>query len=100
MKTVALIFGLLVAVATVSIGFADSDHKLSKTLVESGKILSLQEIISLVSKEESERVLEAELEDENGRYIYEIELLDGDGKVWEYEVDATTGEILSKERED
>jgi len=97
MKTVALIFGLLVA---VSIAFADGDHKLSKTLVESGKILSLQEIISLVSKEQSDRVLEAELEDENGRYIYEIELLGSDGKVWEYEVDATTGEILSKEQED
>jgi uncharacterized membrane protein YkoI len=41
-----------------------------------------------------------ELEKEHGRYIYEIEVLDNDGKVWEMEVDAENGEILKTELED
>lgn len=48
----------------------------------------------------SARLLEAELEEEHGRYIYEVELLTENGVVREMEVDARTGNILKDEEDD
>jgi len=45
-------------------------------------------------------VLEIELDEDHGRTIYEIELLDEQGRVLELEVDAATGEILQQEYDD
>jgi uncharacterized membrane protein YkoI len=39
-------------------------------------------------------VLEVELEEEQGHYIYEIELLDARGRVWNLEFDARTGRLV------
>ena len=45
-------------------------------------------------------VIEAELEDERGRRVYELELLGSDGRVYERYYDAVTGELLKEEPED
>jgi uncharacterized membrane protein YkoI len=45
-------------------------------------------------------LLEAELEREEGRYIYEIEILTRGGQVRELEVDATNAKIIDDEEED
>ena len=80
--------------------FADSDpHKIRK-LVKQGKILPLQQIIDHLDPTHKGRILEVELERERGRYIYEINMLGAKGRVWEYEIDAASGEILEQERED
>jgi len=42
-------------------------------------------------------LLEAELEEEDERYVYEIELLTGEGVARELELDARTGEVLKDE---
>ena len=46
------------------------------------------------------RLLEAELDDDDGEFIYEIELLTGDGVVRELEIDARTGRVLEDEVDD
>ena len=43
---------------------------------------------------------ETELEDEYGRYIYQIELRDPQGVQWDLELDASTGEILKNHQDD
>jgi uncharacterized membrane protein YkoI len=45
-------------------------------------------------------LLEVELEEEDGRYIYELELLTSGGSVRELEIDARSGELLQDELED
>lgn len=45
-------------------------------------------------------LLEAELEEEDGLFIYEVELLTGDGVVRELELDARDGRILKDEVDD
>ncbi len=85
-------------------GEAGNDNKLeyrqAKALREQGKILPLQVILEKVSREHPGQIIETELEEESGRYIYELEIVDDEGKVMEIKVDATTGEPLGIEAED
>ena len=69
----------------------DDDHLRAKDLVESGEILPLEKILLDAFQNRQWRLLEAELEDEHGRYIYELEILDDKGKVRKLKYDAKTG---------
>ena len=72
---------------------ASNDHEVAKALRQEGTILPLSE---LLAREElaGVRVIEAELEHEHGRAVYELELLHDNGRVYERYYDATTGEPL------
>jgi uncharacterized membrane protein YkoI len=54
----------------------------------------------VASRYPGSRVLEVELEEEHGRYSYEMEVLTAQGVVRELELDARTGELLQDELED
>lgn len=72
---------------------ASNDHEMAKALRQEGTILPLSE---LLAREElvGVRIIEAELEYEHGRAVYELELLHDNGRVYERYYDATTGEPL------
>lgn len=80
-------------------GFADDDHDRAKRLKEAGEILPLERIVEMAKKDHPGRLLEAELEEKKGRFIYELELLDKEGIVWELKYDAKSGELLKEKRE-
>ncbi len=80
--------------------FADDDHDKAKRLLESGEILSLEEILVKVRKIQKGKILEVELEDEKNKPIYEIELVNPEGIVLELKFDAKNGQHLSTEKED
>lgn len=69
-------------------------------LKQSGKIMPLEDVIKQVRRDYPGRIIEIELEDEDGRYIYELELVDENGVVWELDVDAKTGQVLKYEQDD
>lgn len=96
-----ILFAVLV-VASVIAGhaFGDDDHQESRRLMQQGEILPLQQILDHIAEERKGRVLEVELKRKKGRVIYEIELLGEQGRVWEYKVDASSGEILKREQEE
>ncbi len=72
---------------------ASDDHEVAKVLRQEGTILPLSEL--LTRKElDGTRVIEAELEYEHGRAVYELELLHDNGRVYERYYDATTGKPL------
>ncbi|MFV2061285.1 MAG: PepSY domain-containing protein [Gammaproteobacteria bacterium] len=77
----------------------DSDQNEALRLRQQGIILPLETIISKVKLRHSGKILEAELEEKHGRYIYEIEILSDDGIVWEMKYDAKTATLLSTEKE-
>ena len=79
---------------------ADSDHMEARRLVESGSILPLERVLESVHRHWSGRILEVELESKRGGYIYEVELLDDHGAVWELKIDAVSGKLLKTEQED
>jgi len=78
----------------------DDDHDKAKRLVETGEILSLQDILIKVREIHPGKILEVELENKDQRKIYEIELLRQDGTVLELKFDAKSGKHLSTKKED
>ncbi len=45
-------------------------------------------------------ILDTELEESYGRYIYQVDLRDEKGQKWEVEIDATSAEILKNKQDD
>ncbi|MEJ2530040.1 MAG: PepSY domain-containing protein, partial [Gammaproteobacteria bacterium] len=97
-----LILFVALAVTSVIGGYAlgDDDHQESRRMMQQGEILPLQQILDNIAAERKGRVLEVELKRKKQRVIYEIELLGEHGRVWEFKVDAASGEILKREQEE
>lgn len=88
--------GLALALLLSNGAFADDeeDHDRVHRLVQSGAIVPLEGILERLRAAQQGRMLEAELEEDGGRYVYEIEWIDDAGEVSEHEFDAATGEPL------
>lgn len=86
--------------AMVSNVHADDDQQRIRQLQRSGDILSLEQIFDRARAIKRGRIVDAELDEDDGRYRYEIELLDASGRVWEMEFDARTGSLLELEQDD
>jgi uncharacterized membrane protein YkoI len=97
---IAFITWLTMTLVISTLLLADEGYEEARRLTESGAILPLEELMPAIQAEQPGRILELELERERGRILYEIEILDEQGAVWEFKVDATTGEILQRELED
>lgn len=92
---------VLIAASLPAFALAGETHLEARRLVEAGMIRPLDEVMTEISKQHPGRILEVELERRReAGYIYEIELLDEEGNVWELEVDAASGELLNTEPED
>ncbi len=91
---------MLMLMSCQGVSAEEHSHDEARRLTEQGVILPLSEILSKIGEQEKSRVLELELEQKRGRYVYEIELLDKQGRVWEFKVDAQNGQILKRDRED
>lgn len=94
-----LLVPLLLAVASVPAGWArDVGHDEARALRQAGTILPLEQITAQALKRHGgARLLEVELEEDDGRLVYEVELLGADGVVRELELDARSGQLLKDE---
>ncbi|MBY6202854.1 PepSY domain-containing protein [Maritalea mobilis] len=95
MKHLCLILFCLAAPA-----WADEDHDRARRALEAGEVLPLAEILSAAEAASPGRIIELELGRDDGRWVYELELVSPDGRLYAMEIDAATGEILELERED
>jgi len=93
-----IVCGLL---ATAAAAFAtDIGQDAARRLKREGKIVALGGIVEEITARWPGRVIETELErDDDGRYVYEIEVLGEDGHVYEFEYDAGNGRRLGFEKE-
>ncbi|MBL1277316.1 MAG: PepSY domain-containing protein [Ectothiorhodospiraceae bacterium] len=90
-----VLFSLLMAV----FARADVNHDKARQLKDMGEILPLEQILQVARREHPGRVIEVELEKEDGRYVYEVEILDKRGEVWELYFDAASAELIKRKRE-
>lgn len=82
--------------STQAIAAADEVRNIQST----DQLLPLEDIIAEAKKRHEGQLIEAELKSLGGRDVYEIEILDEDGKVWETYFDAKTGEVMTLVKED
>jgi uncharacterized membrane protein YkoI len=100
-RLVFLFLGVVLACAHPAPLRADqSDHDRARRALEAGEILPLSEILKVAEAVRRGRVIELELERENGRWIYELELISPGGELYEMEIDAATGQLLELEEGD
>jgi uncharacterized membrane protein YkoI len=78
-------------VVTVGPVAADDDHERARAALERGEILPLRVILERVGRDHPGTVVEVELEQEAGRWVYEIKLLQQGGSLVKLEVDAGSG---------
>lgn len=79
----------------------DISAEAARELRRAGRIQALDSLIARVQERHpGARLLEAELEYDDGLYIYELEIVTSYGEVRELEVDAASGRILEDEAED
>jgi uncharacterized membrane protein YkoI len=94
---------LLLLIMTIMLaGFASGptwasdskDHERARAALEAGQIQPLAQILTEVERRYLGRVIETELDRDNGRWVYDFKLLPPTGQVFKLEVDATTGALL------
>lgn len=68
-----------------------------RALVERGEILALEEILRRNDASLGGRIIEIEIEQKRGAYVYEIKVLRPDGRYRELKIDARTGALLREE---
>jgi uncharacterized membrane protein YkoI len=96
----ALLVSLLALACAAPVRADDVSQAEARRLVERGELKPLSSILSAIRAEFGGKVLEVELERDDGEYIYEIEILTADGRVLELEYDARTGRRLKLEEDD
>jgi uncharacterized membrane protein YkoI len=75
---------------------AKADSQEPKNLQGMDALLPLEKLIDKAEAMHTGRLLEAELKSINGNDVYEIEILDEAGKVWEMYFNAKTGELMNQ----
>jgi uncharacterized membrane protein YkoI len=70
------------------------DHERARAALGAGQIRPLADILTEVEHRYLGRVIETELDQEDGRWVYDFKLLPPTGQVFKLDVDATTGALL------
>ncbi len=79
---------------------ADTDQTTARALSQRGQILSLERIAGHARAVRAGKLIDIDLEREHGIWIYEVDMLDDEGRVWELKLDARNGSLLKMEQDD
>jgi len=91
----------LAALLLPGLSLADDDDaqemRAARAALEAGEIRPLADLLGLIEARCDGRFVEMELDEDDGRWIYEIKLLGPDGDVAELEYDAASLALLEAE---
>ena len=90
----ALLFGALGLPAWASDRDRDRDHERARQAVQGGQVLPLRTVLERLEREQPGQVLEVELEQDDGVWIYEVKLLRAGGQLVKLKLDARTAALL------
>lgn len=91
----ALCLGLLVAAGPAHAG--KGDHDRARAALERGEVLPLATILERLEAVIDGEIIAAEFDRDDGRWLYEIEYIDQNGRIVELVVDAADGRVLERE---
>jgi uncharacterized membrane protein YkoI len=91
---------LMLAGAALPVAWADGDrdHERARAAVRAGEVLPLPTLLKQLQRTHPGQVLELELERDDGRWLYEVKLLQADGLLLKLELDAGSGQVLQVKR--
>lgn len=89
-----------VALAPPALAHDDEEHERARQALEQGRVLPLASVIDKVERELQGRVVKIEFDADDGRYVYEIRLLQRDGRMAKLKVDAADGRVLKIKRKE
>jgi uncharacterized membrane protein YkoI len=87
--------GLLVAAGPAHAG--KGDHDRARAALERGEVLPLATILERLEAVIDGEIIAAEFDRDDGRWLYEIEYIDRNGRIIELVVDAADGRVLERE---
>lgn len=100
-KLTALFTAALIATAAGAAQARDLGPDEALKLRDAGTIQSFEKLnAAALAQHPGATIEETELEEEYGRYIYQVEVRDTQGVQWDLELDATNGQILKNHRDD
>ena len=70
------------------------DHERARAALAAGEIRPLADLLAEVERRYAGRVVETELDREDGRWVYEVKILPPSGRIFELHLDAATGALL------
>lgn len=73
---------------------SDRDHERARQAVQDGQVLPLRTVLERLEREQPGQVLEVELEQDDGVWIYEVKLLRTGGQLVKLKLDARTAALL------
>ncbi len=81
---------------------ADDDVRLDEAakLMQEGTIQSFDTLNQKALAVRAGQITDSELEREQGRYVYKLEIRDDQGAEWDVDLDATSGEVLRNKRDE
>ncbi|MCE6977089.1 peptidase [Pseudomonas frederiksbergensis] len=96
MKILTALFTASIITMTASIAHArDLGPDEALRLRDAGTIVSFEKLnATALAKHPGANISETELEEEYGKYIYQVELRDPQGLEWDLELDAVSGQVL------
>jgi uncharacterized membrane protein YkoI len=71
-----------------------NDHETARALQRAGEIQPLSPLLAEVERRWIGRIIEVELEQKRGRWVYEFTLLPPTGRLFEIYLDARTGDLV------
>jgi uncharacterized membrane protein YkoI len=74
-----------------------ADHERARAARDRGESVPLANILTAVERDFHGRVIDVEFEREDGKLVYELELLVPDGRVAKLTIDARSGELVKLE---
>lgn len=102
MKRICIFSALLLVLPLNAIGQDGPrpDFEIAEEAVAKGQILPLAEVLARVQALQPGRVVEVELEQDDGVMVYEVELVTPDGRLIEVDLNAATGALVEMDEEE
>ena len=102
MKKLTTLFAIAALTATAGIAQArDLGPDEALKLRDAGTVQSFEKLnAAALAQHPGGTIEETELEEEYGRYIYQLEVRDAQGVQWDIELDASNGQILKNQQDD
>ncbi len=75
-------------------------HELARQALEQGRVLPLRTVLEKIERDYQGQALKVEFEQDDGRFLYKIRLLQSDGRMVKLKVDAVDGKVLESKRKE